>query len=149
VADEMLALGAKIVVLKLGQRGLYLRSGQQSLPDLPDPGWRNRELWAPCFVPQPLVGTTGAGDATIAGFLAGLLRGQTVEAALTGAVAVGACNVEAADALSGVRPWEETQARIAAGWARQPVTISAPGWVWDEDQALWVGPGDAVLRPAR
>lgn len=149
VAEEMLALGAKIVVLKLGQRGLYLRSGERGVTDVPDSGWRNRELWAPCFVPQPLVGTTGAGDATIAGFLAGLLRGQTVEAALTSAVAVGACNVEAADALSGVRPWEETQARIAAGWARQPLTINAPGWVWDEEYALWVGPGDTVLRPAR
>ena len=148
VAEEMLALGAGIVMLKLGQRGLYLRIGERGVTDLPDPAWHNRELWAPCFQPEPLVGTTGAGDATIAGFLAGMLRGQTVEAALTSAVAVGACNVEAADALSGVRPWDETQARIAAGWARQPLTIDAPGWVWHERLALWAGPHDAVLRPA-
>ncbi|MGQ9848654.1 MAG: carbohydrate kinase family protein [Aggregatilineaceae bacterium] len=149
VAEEMLALGTGIVVLKLGQRGLYLRIGERGVADIPDPAWRSRELWAPCFQPEPLVGTTGAGDATIAGFLAGMVRGQTVEAALTSAVAVGACNVEAADALSGVRPWDETQARIAAGWARLPLTIDAPGWVWHERLALWVGPGDAVLRPAR
>ncbi|GIV81873.1 MAG: sugar kinase [Anaerolineae bacterium] len=149
VAEDMLALGAGIVVLKLGKRGLYLRIGERGVTDVPDSGWRERELWAPCFVPEPLVGTTGAGDATIAGFLAGMLRGQTVEAALTSAVAVGACNVEAADALSGVRPWDETQARIAAGWARQPLTIDAPGWAWHEELALWVGPNDAVLRPAR
>jgi len=148
VAGDMLALGAGIVVLKLGKRGLYLRIGERGVPDLPDPGWRNRELWAPCFVPEPLVGTTGAGDATIAGFLAGMLRGQTVEAALTSAVAVGACNVEAADALSGVRPWDETQARIAAGWARQPLSIDAPGWAWHQGHALWAGPHDAVLLPA-
>lgn len=142
IAAEMLALGTSIVVLKLGARGLYLRTGPQGAPFLPGDGWRSRELWAPCFQPKPLVGTTGAGDATIAGFLAGVLRGQSPEEALTSAVAVGACNVEAADALSGVRSWEETQARVAAGWGRQLVTINAPGWVWDEVHTLWIGPHD-------
>ena len=146
VAQEMLDMGARIVVLKLGSRGLYVRVGAQSPAWLPDASWHHRELWAPCFQPEPLVGTTGAGDATIAGFLAGLLRGQTIERAVTSAVAVGACNVEAADALSGVRSWEETQARIAAGWARQPVTIDAPGWRWRDDLQLWVGPADRSLR---
>ncbi len=146
VAAEMLGWGAGIVVLKLGARGLYLRIGARGIAGLPGAGWRERELWAPCFVPEPLVGTTGAGDATIAGFLAGVLRGQPVEAALTSAVAVGACNVEAADALSGVRPWDATQARVAAGWARQAVTVGAPGWAWDAGHALWVGPHDAILR---
>jgi sugar/nucleoside kinase (ribokinase family) len=87
-----------------------------------------------------LVGTTGSGDATIAGFIAGILRGQSVEAALTTAVAVGACNVEAADALSGIRSWGDTQARVASGWARSPVKINAPGWEWDAEHQLWVGP---------
>lgn len=146
VAGEMLGLGARMVVLKLGSRGLYVRSGDLGVDALPGAGWRNRELWAPCFEPQSLVGTTGAGDATIAGFLAGILHGQTVEQAITSAVAVGACNVEAADALSGIRSWEDTQARVAAGWQRQPVTIDAPGWSWNTAYALWVGPADGILR---
>ncbi len=145
VAAAMLDWGAGIVVLKLGARGLYLRIGSRGIAALPDAGWRERELRAPCFVPEPHVGTTGAGDATIAGFLAGVLRGQPVEAALTSAVAIGACNVEAADALSGIRPWDETQARVAAGWARQPLTVSVLGWVWSRQHGLWVGPRDAVL----
>ena len=78
--------------------------------------WRDRELWQPAFRPDAVVGTTGAGDATIAGFLAALLRDVPPERALAIAAAVGACNVEAADALSGVRSWEETLARIDAGW---------------------------------
>ncbi|MCZ7540991.1 MAG: carbohydrate kinase family protein [Anaerolineae bacterium] len=146
VAAQMLDWGAGIVVLKLGARGLYLRIGARGIAALAGAGWRERELWVPCFVPEPLVGTTGAGDATIAGFLAGVLRGQPVEAALTSAVAVGACNVEAADALSGVRSWDATQARVVAGWARQAVTVGAPGWSWDAGHALWGGPHDAVLR---
>ncbi len=145
VAAEMMGMGAHVMVLKLGSRGLYLRVGPDGAPFLGDDGWRNRELWAPCFQADSLVGTTGAGDATIAGFLAAILRGLPVEAALTSAVGVGACNVEAADALSGVRSWEDTQARIRAGWARLPVTIDAAGWTWNAEHALWIGPYDSVL----
>ena len=141
LADDVLALGVGVVVIKLGERGLYVRTNER-LPVAPDPGWIGRELWAPIFQAEPMVGTTGAGDTTIAGFLAGFLRGQPLAAALTSAVAVGACNVEAADALGGVRTWDATQARIAAGWARGPLTINAPGWQWDEQQGVWRGPRD-------
>jgi len=65
-----------------------------------------------------VIGTTGAGDATIAGFLAALLRDLPPDEAMNAALAVGACNVEAADALSGIRSWCETLQRINAGWAR-------------------------------
>jgi sugar/nucleoside kinase (ribokinase family) len=98
--------------------------------------WANREIWAPCFQVD-VVGTTGAGDATIAGFLSGLLRGMSIEQCITAALAVGACNVEAADALSGVRTWEATQDRIQAGWERHALQLDAPGWVWDEQHHIW------------
>lgn len=125
LAEQLMAWGAKIVLIKLGERGVYLRTaGRAALAALgrgrpADPAaWADRELWAPAFEVE-VVGATGAGDAAIAGFLAALLRGLGPEDALTAAAAVGACNVEAADALSGVRTWEETWARIAAGWPRR------------------------------
>lgn len=121
---RLLALGVKMVVLKLGARGLYLHTASSSaLSGLARPGWLNPQtwgdvgLWQPCFQVQ-VVGTTGAGDATIAGFLSGLLRGLSPDETVTAALAVGACNVEAHDALSGLRSWEETLARISAGWPR-------------------------------
>ena len=97
--------GAAIVGLKLGDRGLYVR-------------WPDGELSAPCFEVN-VVGTTGSGDATIAGFLAGLLHGLPAEEVMATAVAVGACCCEAADATSGIRPWDEVQQRIRAGWKRR------------------------------
>jgi sugar/nucleoside kinase (ribokinase family) len=160
ISTELLAMGVKIVVLKLGERGLYLRTSTQTdLAGLgragpPDAAaWARRELWAPCFQVE-VVGTTGSGDATIAGFLSALLRGLSPEQTLTAAVAVGACNVEAADALSGLRSWEATLARITGGWARRPLSISALGWRW---QAEPCGSGqptpdraarDGVLTPS-
>jgi len=147
VSQELIELGSKIVALKLGDRGLYLRTA--GLRDLEALGrarpsdaaaWANRELWAPCFQVE-MVGTTGSGDATIAGLLSALLRDLSPEQAITAAVAVGACNVEAADALSGIRPWDETWHRVRSGWARQELVLDAPGWHLDEQYQLWMGSG--------
>jgi sugar/nucleoside kinase (ribokinase family) len=146
LSQELIALGAKFVVLKLGDRGLYLRTaghkklttmGRARPSDLAT--WANRELWAPCFKAD-IVGTTGAGDATIAGFLSALLRDLPPEAALTVAVAVGACNVEAIDALGGIRSWDETRQRVREGWPRHKLVLNAPGWIYDAQNQLWSGP---------
>jgi sugar/nucleoside kinase (ribokinase family) len=154
LGQTLLNMGAKIVGLKVGHRGLYLRTTHMTALAQMGRGqpaklmtWANRELWAPCFATQ-VVGTTGSGDATISGFLMGLLRGMSPEAALSAACAVGACSVEAADAFSGIRSWPETMERIAAGWPRlllekremPSLDMRASGWHWDEGHELWIGP---------
>jgi sugar/nucleoside kinase (ribokinase family) len=150
LSDELLAMGGRIVGFKLGERGMYVRTaGRSAIEALgaarpSDEGtWADRELWAPCFWVD-VAGTTGAGDAAIAGFLAGLLRGASLEEALTAAVAVGACNVETADAVSGVHSWEETWRRVRNGWARRALSIDDPGWRFDEHHQMWIGPGCPV-----
>lgn len=147
LSGELLDMGARIVGLKLGYRGLYLRTaGRAAMAAIgratpSDPAaWVDRELWAPCFQVD-VVGTAGSGDATIAGFLGAFLRDLSPAEAATAAVAVGACNVEAADTLSGLRSWEETMARIAGGWSRHALELDAPGWSRDTASGLWVGPG--------
>jgi sugar/nucleoside kinase (ribokinase family) len=146
MAAEVLGMGVKIVVIKIGDRGLFLQtaaSGQlagmgRAAPA--DPAcWSGKRMWAPCFRVE-VVGTTGSGDATIAGFLAALLRGFDPAAAITAGVAVGACSVEAADALSGIRSWEETCSRVAAAWPRRPITIESPDWRRDDQLGIWIGP---------
>jgi sugar/nucleoside kinase (ribokinase family) len=146
ISGELLAMGAKIVGLKLGYRGIYLHTASEAV--LQEMGrarpsdvaaWADRELWAPCFQVD-VVGTAGSGDATIAGFLSALLRDMTPEEAVNAAVAVGACNVEAADTLSGVRSWHETLRRMAAGWPRRSEIVTTPGWRFDEPRGLWIGP---------
>src|SRR5262249_17011978 len=133
VALDLLSMGPRIVGLKLGALGFYLRTadakgwrsiGRAASKNL-EP-WLGRGLWSPCF-DTAVVGTTGAGDATIAGFLTALLRGHTPEESVTLACAVGGCNVEAADALSGLRSWEETHARVRAGWSRKCLPLDSTG----------------------
>ena len=102
IARQLRDWGVQIAGLKMGDKGLYVR-------------WSDRELHAPCFRVN-VAGTTGAGDATIAGFLAGYLRKLSPEETMTMAAAVGACCCEAPDATSGIRSWDETRQRIQAGW---------------------------------
>jgi sugar/nucleoside kinase (ribokinase family) len=129
LSDELLGLGARVVGIKLGHLGFYLRAadaarlagmGRARPADIE--AWAGCETVIPCFRVN-VVGTVGSGDCTIAGFLAALLRDLPPEDAARMAVAVGACNVEAADALSGVRTWEETTARVASGWEQYPAQL--------------------------
>lgn len=149
VADRLLEWGAGAVGIKLGDQGMYLRTSQsvnrlsgmgRGFPGEVDP-WVGRELIVPCLKAD-VVGTTGAGDSTVAGFLAALLRGMTPEEALTRAAAVGACSVEALGATAGVRSWDETEGRLSAGWERAAVDMDLDGWRWDGRRSVWSGPMD-------
>lgn len=171
LAERALTLGAAVVALKLGDQGLYLRTtndaarltrlarlltaGAAPTPsDTATSGtigaaWRSRELLAPCFVTQ-VAGTTGSGDATIAGLLVALLDGATPEQALLSAVGVGACSVEATDATSAIPSWQHVHSRIADGWQQAPLRFTHAGWTWEPTERLWRGPQDvASLRNAR
>ena len=146
-AQRLLDFGAPIVLLKLGDQGLYLRTTSDSARlaaagrahPLDVQAWAGRELLSTCFQVH-VGGTTGSGDSTIAGFLTSLLHGLAPEDALTGAVAVGAHSVEAPDASSGITPWAQVLARIAAGWQRNAPTLDLEGW--QARGPIWAGPND-------
>ncbi len=149
MGQQLLAMGAKIVALKLGDRGLYLRTANADVLSRMNnnrmhmAAWANRELWMPCFAVD-VVGTTGAGDATIAGFLAGFVFSMSPALSLKTACAVGACSVEAVDAVSGIHTWPQTAGRLAKGWPHLPLAfdIAQAGWHWDAENGVWIGPRD-------
>lgn len=114
-AAKLIDLGASVVVIKLGVHGLYMQTAD-SVPDQ-DASWSNVSRFEATFCTD-VVGTTGAGDSTIAGFLASYLRGLSPEDALVAALGVGSFCTEALDAVSGIPHWSELQARINAGWKR-------------------------------
>jgi sugar/nucleoside kinase (ribokinase family) len=125
VSGELLDMGTKMVLLKLGDQGLYLRTAELEqginfgrIYLNSNQQWSGFKTWAPCFDVN-VVGTTGSGDVTVAGFLAALIHGLPPMDCVTFALGVGACNVETPDALSGVRSWDETWGRINSGWKRK------------------------------
>jgi len=124
MAKVALQLGAKMVGIKAGGSGFYLRTSE-GLGWL-GKDWEERELWSPCFKVE-VAGTTGSGDATIGGFLMALLRGFGPLESVSAATAVGACCCEAPDSVSGVQSWSATQTRIQANWTRLPINLG-PAW---------------------
>ncbi len=147
LADEMIGLGVGIAGVKLGEHGLYVRSasaarlagGSAGL----SPAWANRELYSSVFETN-VVGTTGAGDATIAGFLFGLLTGRSPNDTVTGACAVGGSSTEAADGTSSVPSWPQIERRLQRGWRRKAAT-PGPGWSPASEPGLWHGPHDTMV----
>ena len=150
LADQLLLFGARIIVLKMGQYGLYLRTadsltiakiGHDSLVN--SETWGSRELFTSCFTVDP-VGTTGSGDATVAGFLHKFLAGGSPQECVTAGIAVGAFSVEGPDAISGIRPWTQIEDRVRAGWPKRDSVINMYRWTWDQSDRVWYGPRDTT-----
>ncbi len=132
VADRAIAMGAAIVLIKLGIEGIYfqttpdharLRACGAAAPD--SQAWCDVSGYATCFEVE-VADTTGAGDCTIAGFLAALVQGLPPDEAARMAVATGAASVEKQDATSGIPPWETLVTRMASGWKRRKPRVTFP-----------------------
>ena len=125
LAERLTDMGAKVAVVKCGARGLYYRTADEAaLRGVPFPlaagEWAHREGFQPAFRPERIVSATGAGDVSIAAFLASVLEGRAPEVCARRAAAAGACCAEACDALSGLPSLRALDRRIAAGWAVNP-----------------------------
>ena len=131
LAGELIAAGVAVVMLKLGNQGAYLRvsSDERRLAACgcfaPEAcgAWAGAEFFAPCFDAQ-VVGTTGSGDCTVAGLLAGIAKRLGPSESVRAAVAVGSASVEQPDATSGVPAWSALDARIRAGWGREAPKVN-------------------------
>lgn len=100
---QCLNMGAQTVIVKRGSRGISVADQQ------------GRKASHPCFKVE-MAGTTGAGDATIAGFLMAVSQNFDFQKCLEAACAVGASSVESVSATDGIKSWPELEARLSAGW---------------------------------
>ena len=151
LADRVLSMGTKMVSLKSGHRGFYLKtSSKDSFENMGEarPGdsdnWAKRELWAPAFEVDNFGSATGSGDSSIAGFLSAFLRGLSIEDSLRYAVCLGLQNVRVLDAVSGIGTWEESTEILTSKLPQIDAKIQAEGWNWSEDHRLWSGPEDPL-----
>jgi len=94
VAKILMDHGVKVVALKMGEEGCYIRSADQ-------------EIRIPKYNVDA-VDALGAGDCFAAGFLTGIVKGWDLEKTGRFANAVGAMCVMALGATTGIRSLEET-----------------------------------------
>ncbi|MFV0529579.1 MAG: carbohydrate kinase family protein [Lachnospiraceae bacterium] len=126
LGTAVLQMGAKIVLIKCGAAGLFLFTADQTvlrqIPDevLPDKAaWSDQKRFEKSFVPHQILSASGAGDTTIAAFLHAVTTGCTPKQAVQYAAATGALCVGSYDAVSAIRPFDELEQLIEAGWAKQ------------------------------
>lgn len=116
-AQKLIDLGVPVVVIKLGEHGLYLRTAD-SVPGRSS-DWCGVSRFKSCLL-AAVAGTTGAGDCTIAGFLAAYANGASPEESVVTAVAAGSASTESRDAVGAIPHRSELQARIDSGWKKLP-----------------------------
>lgn len=123
LGSRILALGVKILMIKAGQRGAYLRTGDvQKLNaatalKLSGGNWSRRAVWIPAFPAdrRRMKNACGAGDCAVAGLLSAMLEGVDIERAGRYAMLAGRDNLYGVDALSGLSDWKSMTDTILGG----------------------------------
>ena len=150
LSEELLTMGSAVVAIKNGIRGYYLKTadakrlsilGQVQAIDLES--WAQRELWAGSYKADTFGSATGAGDATIAGFLTAFLKGLDPVDSLKAANTLGWQNIRKMDALSGVEDWPSTLKMVKDN--RRSVNdldIHDNGWRYQPQNQVFYGPAD-------
>ena len=141
LSSSLLDMGTKIVMIKCGHRGSYIRTAnkeklskiQTDFFNIAD--WENKELWKPAYKINVRPNATGSGDATIAGFLAAYIKGYSAEKTICYANATGACSVTAPGALAGLLTWPELSDKINNGW--ESAFLEVEGEEWEKTDDIW------------
>lgn len=125
LADKLLSMGAKVLMIKCGSAGLYFATNREELlqtigEELREniKGWGNIRHFEHSYKPKKVLSATGAGDTCIAAFLYAIIKGYSWKECLEYASATGASCVESYDALSGLHTFEELRDKINAGWEK-------------------------------
>jgi len=120
IGRTIIELGAKILLIKAGHRGIYLLTGdisglnQKEGFNLPEEDWNHRELWCDAYPadPEKVKNATGAGDTAAAAFLSAILDGTTAETALKLAAIAGRNNLYCQDIYKEINGWQEMEKEI-------------------------------------
>ena len=135
IGDQLLSLGPKIVGIKMGKHGLYLRTAPKThfatfgraVPVNLDE-WSDRELWCEAIDTKPILSTTGAGDTAIAGFLASLTCSYSPEKALKmGSYTASLC-IGSPDTVSKIDDIHQLEKQIQNSFDRLQVRLDPAVW---------------------
>lgn len=111
--------GVKILLLKMGHRGVYLLTGDVSPINekgfnLCEESWNFSELWFETYNADEsrIINATGAGDTAIAAFLSAILDGHTAESSLKYAAMAGRNNLYCHNIYEELPGWSEMAKEI-------------------------------------
>lgn len=146
LGDFCIARKVGIVAIKCGKRGYYARSasaerllgmGKGKPENLSN--WQNRELFVSSVCVDRVVSTTGAGDASIAGFLQALCEGESIEDTVAMACTVGSISTQSFDSVSALVPYASMRQRLHT---QQYNSLPKCEDHWKGESYLMFGPND-------
>ena len=124
MAEKVLNLGCKGVLIKCGAAGLFLMTADSSrMKELSEnvsvEKWADKKIFQNSYVPDRILSGTGAGDTSIAAFIYGMCNEMSPEDTLKIAAGTGASCITEYDTLSGLLSIEALKNKIQNGWKEQ------------------------------
>lgn len=138
LGKDAIRRGAKIVLIKCGTMGMYLRTACASFLSSE---WQNRELWSVPYVPTEVVSTTGAGDTAIAGFLCGISALFPPDKALSLASYTSSLCVSSYDTCSKIKDAEILISKLESS-KRCDYVPDSSYWVESKTEGIFLGKDD-------
>ncbi|MEI6048059.1 MAG: carbohydrate kinase family protein [Bacteroidota bacterium] len=120
IGKRFIDSGVKILLIKAGQWGAYLITGDVSSinekagTNLDKGKWNHRELWCNAYKADPLKirNSSGAGDTSVAAFLSALLDGENPESVVRYAALAGRNNLYCNNLHDDLSNWHEMTKEI-------------------------------------
>lgn len=142
LGQELIDLGYAVIAIKCGSMGYYLKTaGKERLEKLgifeDVEAWADKEMFSNIYMMDQVKSTVGAGDCSIAGLIAGMVRGYTPEQAVNTAVGTGAMCVTEYGATEGIIPLEEQEKLMGTKYQKATPAYEGSYWQYDEASKLY------------
>jgi sugar/nucleoside kinase (ribokinase family) len=120
LGSMIISSGVKILMIKAGERGAYLKTGNMSGLDkklectLKDEEWNNKEFWCTAYHADKakIKSASGAGDTANAAFLSAIIDGNSPEVAVKYAALAGRNNLYCLNLYSDLESWSAMSKEI-------------------------------------
>lgn len=143
LGEEMLAMGAKVVVIKCGSKGIYVRTaGSEKLACIGNIGlnaadWADKQFFEETYKVEKFKSALAAGDTTIAGFLSAMIAGMDIYETAKFACKTGAMCCEAYDSISGLRKINEIKERMNNETEKNALQDAPTTFVYKKNKRVW------------
>lgn len=119
ISEQTFELGVKILLIKAGHKGAYLRTSDLTGLDtsalrITDKTGCPEGMWLSAFPVETerFCNASGAGDCAVAGFLTAILKNEDLATAGKYAMMAGRDNLYGTDALSGLVEWDQMSRKL-------------------------------------
>ena len=149
LGDTLISHGAKVVVIKCGVKGYYTRTqGKKAFQEIEKltfidtENWTGRELFVETYDVERIKSTIGAGDTSIAGFLAALLTGRSIEESIKIAHVIATQSIQTYDIFSNIKDLGTTVEMVKKSMPVIRYEIEDSYWKYDKELGVWKGEKD-------